>query len=97
MLINITIPKKVTYGCLRLRTKKYYNLNNIVNVFGNRSLGYYIFLKKRNLQIQIEKEDRKVIEDIQSYLEYMFKDSYIGIAEEQYEIFDLKGVKKISL
>ena len=56
-----------------------------------------IFLRKKSIQIKIIKSSNKTTEEIQNYLNYTFKNSYLGIQENCFDILDLKQVRKIKL
>lgn len=97
MIISITPPKRISYTHILLKTKKYYNLSKYRTVVVGKSKDYYIFLRKRNLQLQIINNDPKTLTEIQKYLEYIFRNTYIGIPEKFYDILNLQGVEKVKM
>lgn len=52
MQINIVIPKQTPYIQVLMRTKKFYHLNRITDVIADDNQRYYIFVRKRNIQIK---------------------------------------------
>lgn len=98
MIINITPPKSVSFLGILVRTKKYYKLKKFTYVVEGKEKEYYIFLRKKSIQIKIVNPESKIIiEEIQKYLDYIFKDNYIGIQEKYRNIFELKRARLISL
>ena len=97
MMINITTPKTIPYFQILFRTMKYYHLRRLTDVVEDNSQRYYIFLRKKRIQIKIIKSSNKTTEEIQNYLNYTFKNSYLGIQENCFDILDLKQVRKIKL
>lgn len=97
MTINITTPKYLSYFQILLRTKKYYKLKGICNIVEGYEKKYYIFLKKKCIQIQIVKFENEAIDEIQKYLDCVFKDDYIGIQEKYIDVFMLKKARLINL
>lgn len=92
-MINITTPKYLPYFQILLRTRKYYKLRGISNIVEGDEKKYYIFLKKRCVQIQIVNFEKEAIDEIQKYLDCVFKDDYIGIQEKYIDVFALKKGK----
>lgn len=97
MMINITTPKKIPYFQILFRTMKYYHLRRLTDVVEDDSQKYYIFLRQKSIQIKIIESSNKTIEEIQNYLNYTFKNNYLGIQESCFDILDLKQVRKIKL
>ena len=97
MMINITTPKNLQYFQILLRTKKYYKLRGISNIVEGDEKKYYIFLKKRCVQIQIVNFEKEAIDEIQKYLDCVFKDDYIVIQEKYIDVFVLKKARLINL
>ena len=97
MMINITTPKKIPYFQILLRTKKYYHLDALSDVIQDKTRGYYIFIRKRNIQIKLFRYNDEAVEDIQNYLNYTFKNSYLGIQENGFDILKLQEVNKIRM
>lgn len=97
MMINITTPKKIPYFQILLRTMRYYHLRRLTDVVADNSQRYYIFLRKRSIQIKIIESSNKTIEELQNYLNYTFKNNYLGIQERHFELLDLKQVRKVKL
>lgn len=97
MIINITPPKKIPYLQILLRTKKFYQLNNFYEIVEDKEKRYYIFLKKRIIHINLVKYNEDVIREVQNYLNYTFRNSYIGIESSFFDVLNLKGVQKIKI
>lgn len=96
-MINITTPKYLPYFQILLRTKKYYKLRGVSNIVEGDNKKYYIFLKKRCVQIQIVNFEKEAIDEIQKYLDCVFKGDYIGIQEKYIDVFELKKARLINL
>ena len=62
-MINITTPKYLPYFQILLRTRKYYKLRGISNIVEGDEKKYYIFLKKRCVQIQIVNFEKEAIDE----------------------------------
>lgn len=97
MMINITTPKGISLFRILLRTKKYYHLKGLSDVIQDSEKKYYIFIRKRSIQIKIVCNENTTINEIENYLDYTFKDNYLGIKEKYASIIHLKGVKIINL
>ena len=69
MVINITTPKYISLIQILLRTKKYYKLKGLPDVVEGYEKKYYIFLRKRHIQIEIANSKNETIEEIQKYLD----------------------------
>ena len=95
MVINITTPKYISLFQILLRTRKYYKLKGLPDVVEGDEKKYYIFLRKRHIQIEIANSE--TIEEIQKYLDCIFKDDYIGIQEKYADVFELKRARLIKL
>ncbi len=93
MLINITTPREITYYQIIFRTMKYFHLKRFTNIIEDKAKRYYIFLKRKNIQIKIVNYKNETTEEINNYLEYAFKNSYLGIQESYFNIFKLKKVR----
>lgn len=97
MVINITTPKYISLFQILLRTKKYYKLKGLPDVVEGYEKNYYIFLRKRHIQIEIANSKNETIEEIQKYLDCIFKDDYIGIQEKYADVIELKRARLIKL
>lgn len=97
MQINIVIPKQTPYIQVLMRTKKFYHLNRITDVIADDNQRYYIFVRKRNIQIKIIQAENEVVKEIQNYLNYTFRNSYLGIYGDDFEKIKLQGVRKIRM
>lgn len=97
MVINITTPKEIPYFHILFRTKRYYHLRRLTDVVEDKSKRYYIFFRKKCIQIKIIDFSSKTIEEIQDFLNYTFKNKYLGIQEKYFGIIELKEVRMIKL
>lgn len=97
MMINITTPKEISYLRILLRTKKYYHLKGLSDVIEDIEKKYYIFIRKRNIQIKIVCYENTTIDEIENYLDYTFKDNYLGMQKKYSGIIHLKGAKIINI
>lgn len=97
MMINITTPKRMPYFQILLRTKKYYHLRGISDVVEDAAKNYYIFLRKRYIQIKIVNVESETLNEIEKYLDFTFKNNYLGINEQKSTILQLKKVRIIKL
>lgn len=93
MLINITTPRELTYYQIMFRTMKYFHLKSFTNIVEDRTKRYYIFLKRKNIQIKIVNCEDETTKEINNYLDHTFKNSYLGIQEDYFNIFKLKRVR----
>lgn len=96
-MIKIITPKSIPYFLILMRTKKFYSLKRMTNVVISKSNMYYIFIHRGNIQIEVAGKIDKVKQEIQNYLNLVFKGSYIGIHEKDFEILNLQGVKKFKI
>lgn len=98
MKINITPPRYYLDFFLHTKTKKYlkgnYNKLKAWDVFEGERKAYYLYITKRNIQIELIDNCERTINDIEKYLEFMFYNSYIGISFEGVDKiqFKLKNV-----
>lgn len=99
MKINVTPPKHYLDFYLRSQTKKYlkgeYNKLKAWDVFEGERKGYYLYLTKRNIQIELIDNRKETINDIEKYLEFLFCNQYIGVSFEGNDTihFELEKVK----
>lgn len=97
MIINITTPKNLSYIQILLRTKRYYRLRGLPIIIENKEKNYYIFLKKKRIQIEITSLIDGTIDEIQQYLDCIFKDNYVGMQEKHAAMFKLEKARLINL
>lgn len=99
MKINITPPKYYLDFCLRSKTKKYlkgeYNKLKAWDLFEGERKGYYLYITKRNIQIELIENCKETVNDIERYLEFMFCNLYIGVSFEGIDNIQLK-MKSVS-
>lgn len=99
MKINITPPRHCSDFYLHSKTKKYmkgeYNEIKAWNVFEGERKGYYLYISKRNIQIELIDNHKETVNDIEKYLEFLFYDQYIGVSFEGIDNIQLemKNVK----
>ena len=86
MKINITPPRRYSDFYLHTKTKKYlkgeYNKLKAWNVFEGERKGYYLYITKRNIQIELIDNGKETVNDIERYLEFLFCNQYIGVSFE---------------
>lgn len=86
MKINITPPRHYSDFYLHIKTKKYlkgeYNKLKAWNVFEGERKGYYLYITKRNIQIELIDNGKETVNDIERYLEFLFCNQYIGVSFE---------------
>lgn len=86
MKINITPPRHYSDFYLHTKTKKYlkgeYNKLKAWNVFEGERKGYYLYITKRNIQIELIDNGKETVNDIERYLEFLFCNQYIGVSFE---------------
>ena len=72
-----------------------YNRLKAWNVFEGENKGYYLYLTKRNLQIELIDYNKEIVDDIEKYLEFLFYNQYIGVSFEGIDIiqFQMNNVK----
>ena len=94
MKINITVPSNYEYSKLVKKTKIYmkgsYNKNIASTVFEGKDRGYYAWIKRGGIQIEVISKTKDNIVEIQNYLEFLFYQKYIGISVEDNEKLDLE-------
>ena len=44
--------------------------------------GYYLYITKRNIQIELIDNGKETVNDIERYLEFLFCNQYIGVSFE---------------
>lgn len=99
MKINITPPRHYSDFRLHSKTKKYmrgeYNKLKAWNVFEGEKKGYYLYITKKNIQIELIDNGKETVNDIERYLEFLFYDQYIGVSFEGTDNIqlDMKNVK----
>lgn len=99
MKINVTPPNRYSNLYLHSKTKKYmkgeYNKIKAWNVFEGEKKGYYLYITKKNIQIELINDRKETVNNIEKYLEFLFSNQYIGISFEGIDPiqFDMKKVK----
>jgi len=99
MKINITPPRHCSDFYLHIKTKKYlkgeYNKLKACDVFEGERKGYYLYLTKGNIQIELIDNRKETINDIERYLEFLFCNQCIGVSFEGNDNiqFEMKKVK----
>ena len=97
MIINITVPKKTSYLYVLFKTKKCFHLKHVSNIVEGDLKGYYIFIRRRSIQIQIINNNTETVNRVKKYLECIFEGGYLGISENYFDVLELEGVKKIRI
>lgn len=95
MLIDVIFPQKHNYFKILRKTKQFYGLAKSSNMT-YRGQKYCVFIRKHNIRFCVFEYDERVKNDINQYLEFLFKNSYIGINEEN-EIITPKNVQVYKL
>jgi hypothetical protein len=99
MKINITPPKHYSDYKIHNMTKRYmkgeYNKTKAWNVFEGEEKRYYLFIRKRNIQIELINNEIDTLHEIENYLDYLFFNQYIGVSFEEMDTiqFNMKNVK----
>ena len=92
MRINIALPRHFGYINLIYKTFRFFHPKRISSLYVDKDHRFYIFLTRKRIIIRIEFEDVNVHKEITEYLEYAFKNSYIGVPKELGNYFVLQGV-----
>lgn len=98
MNIRITLPKRYSYIKLRKKTFKYFKIEYKYRkdkIIEDKNKKYYIFLFKNYLGIDVY--DETALKEIKSYLEFLFKGTYIGITNNEKIDLSLENVKVFNL
>lgn len=86
MQINITVPSHYKHNKLIKKTKAYltgdYNKKIAKTVFEGKNKGYYVYIGKSFILIEVIDKSKENIAEIQNYLEFLFHNDYIGISFE---------------
>lgn len=94
MKINVTFPSSHKRSKLIKKTRKYltgdYNKKIARDVFEGKNKGYYVFIQNKFIQIEVIDKSKENIADIESYLEFLFYNSYIGISYENNQGIELR-------
>lgn len=94
MKINITAPSDYTYNRMIKMTQIYmvgkYNRNSMNTVFAGKNTGYYAWIKRGGIQIEVINKTKENIIEIQNYLDFLFCQKYIGVSFEGIENIDLE-------
>lgn len=94
MKINITAPSDYTYNKMIKKSKIYmkgnYNKKIASTVFEGKNKGYYALIKKGGIQIEVISKTKENIIEIQNYLEFLFRQKYIGLSFENNENMELE-------
>ena len=94
MKINITVPSDYTYNRMIKKTKIYmkgkYNTKVASTVFEGKDKGYYAWIKRGGIQIEVISQSKENIMEIQDYLDFLFRQKYIGISFEDNENINLE-------
>lgn len=98
MIIKIIPPKGYSYRKIVYLTKKYLGDKNFwqrKTIYIGENGGYYAWLKKRCIQIDIIHDTEYNYKEIEKYLEYLFANTYIGIyiEGEENKSFSVNNVK----
>lgn len=97
MRINITTPPEITYREIILKTRRYFHLKRSVNLIEDDEKRYYIFIKRRSIHIEIVSDETETVQEITSYLNYIFRNSYIGIPKSYFGMFKLQDVRMFEM
>lgn len=93
MIINITLPSRYSLWKTKFRTKRFYNLHQIGKVVEGHKKSYYLLISEKNIQIQIIDLNLDMQKELQGYIEFLFKNNYIGITKGFAKFIDLKNVR----
>lgn len=101
MLIEIVYPKKISYLTVKSRTKQFlsdkdYNSKN--SVFVNEDTGNVYIVNKRKVDIILNTDSTKYINQVCEYIKHTFKDAIIGLSipnKKYYELFSSVNYVKI--
>lgn len=102
MSITVVCPPKIRfiYPILVYRTWKYFKENAEsmtirvdTSIVTGRNKFYHIFVYRYNLRLCFELQDSKTISFLENYLDYIFKDSYIGLDKKHNGLFNLKKTR----
>ena len=96
-IFNLIPPRGTSYMKILFRTKLYYHLRRLTDVVENDTQGYYVFIRKKNIQIKIIDDKKETIEKVEKYLDYAFENSYLGIQKKDYDILQFEKVRKIQI
>lgn len=92
MRINIALPRHFGYISLIYKTYLFFRPKHISSLYVDKDHRFYIFLERKRIIIRIESEDVHVHKEIAEYLEYAFKNSYVGVPKKFGNYFVLQGV-----
>ena len=67
-----------------------YNKKIASTVFEGKNKGYYALIKKGGIQIEVISKTKENIIEIQNYLEFLFRQKYIGLSFENNENMELE-------
>lgn len=91
------MPKNISFLRVLLRTKKYCGSSEISSICENKEKEFYVFLRKKYLQIEFADLSPNTLRGIQEYLDYVFSQKYIGMHKKNAELLHLKKAKVVIL
>jgi len=93
MKINVAFPSSYKRNKLIKKTRQYltgdYNKKISRDVFEGKNKGYYVLIQNKSIQIEVIDKSKENIAEIESYLEFLFYNSYIGIDYENNQGIEL--------
>ena len=73
----------------KIYMKGKYNKKVASTVFEGKDKGYYAWIKRGGIQIEVISQTKENIMEIQDYLDFLFRQKYIGISFEDNENMDI--------
>lgn len=67
-----------------------YNKKIASTVFEGKNKGYYALIKRGGIQIEVISKTKENTIEIQNYLEFLFRQKYIGLSFENNENMELE-------
>ena len=95
MIIRIIVPNSMKHKYIKMKTERYFiNLSNSQVI--DKQLRYSLTINNRSIKICIFSLSQSVKDEINDYIDYTFKSSYIGIIGDQ-KIINPHNVKTYQL
>lgn len=98
MKIDIIFPSKKYYHSVLKKTSQYFNYKNVYK----KTLFDYknqinIIINKQLIHVYVNDLSKTNQKRIQNYLEYVFKDNFIGMKSNQINLFKFDNIKVVEI
>lgn len=102
MVVSVVCPSKsrFIYPVLVYKTYKYFEgraesikIKTDVSILTGSNKLFHIFVYKYVLRLYFDPQDSKTLSLLENYLDYVFKENYIGLDKKHDGLFNLKKTR----